>query len=79
MARKAGMGERLSASETSAGLNPANTTAFVTGLIFTGAGAFTGTQTPINVTVPEPPMLALMVMVLAASGLHRRGREKRQG
>ena len=70
---------RVMGIETSAGLNPANTTAFVTGLVFTGAGAFTGTQTPINATVPEPPMLALCVMVLAASGLRRRGREKRQG
>lgn len=36
--------------EESAGLNPADTTAFVTGLTFAGAGSFTGTMA----AVPEP-------------------------
>lgn len=59
---------RVLGIETSAGLDPLNTTAFVTGLTFTGAGQFTGTQTPITVTidVPEPPVWALASLGLLA-------------
>jgi hypothetical protein len=57
--------------ETSAGLDPANVTAFVTGLTFVANGNFTGTMTPVVVeitaTVPEPPALA--VLALAALGM----------
>lgn len=43
------------------GLDPGNTTAFVTGLTFTGNGSFTGTQTPVvSNNVPEPAALALL-------------------
>lgn len=66
---------RVLGIETSAGLDPANTTAFVTGLTFTGSGSFTGTQTPITVTVavPEPSTLSLLALSLAAAfGLRRR-------
>ncbi len=35
-------------------LNPANATAFVTGLTFVSSGSFTGTQTPIVVSEPGP-------------------------
>jgi len=60
---------RVTGIETRAGLNPASTTAFVTGLTFTGAGSFTGTQTPITVSlnnVPEPPTLVLAGLALLA-------------
>lgn len=68
---------RVMGIETSAGLDPSNTTAFVTGVTFTGSGQFTGTQTPITVTVnvPEPPSLALLALALAGLGLTRRRRD----
>lgn len=75
----AGVGRfRVTGIETDAGLDPANTTAFVTGVTFTGAGTFTGTQTPITVTVAavdEPPMLALLALCgLGAAAARRRSR-----
>ena len=65
---------RVTGIETSAGLDPRNTTAFITGLTFTGSGQFTGTQIPITVSVPEPPALILMCLGLAGLGLKRRRR-----
>lgn len=68
----AGVGKfRVTGIETSAGLNPASTTAFVTGLTFTGSGNFTGTQTPITLdvpagSVPEPGSVLLVGLALAA-------------
>jgi hypothetical protein len=38
------------------GLDPADTTAFVTGLTFEGGGRFTGTQTPITSSVGATPL-----------------------
>jgi len=66
---------RVLGIETSAGLDPLNTTAFVTGLTFTGPGQFTGTQTPITVTidVPEPPVWALAALGLLALRRRRPG------
>ena len=68
---------RVLGIETSAGLNPSSTTAFVTGLTFNGAGQFTGTQTPITVDVdpnqvPEPAGLAFAALGLAAVLRRRR-------
>jgi len=50
--------------EESAGLDPFNATAFVTGLTFTRAGQFTGTMEPIVAAIPVPASAFLM-----ASGL----------
>jgi hypothetical protein len=56
---------RILGIETSAGLDPNNTTTFITGLTFVGNGDFTGTMTPITQeVVPEPA-----TMLLLGSGL----------
>lgn len=71
---------RVTGIEIGAGLDPANTTAFVTGLTFAGAGSFTGTQTPITVNVndvPEPGTLALLFMGAMGIGLVRPSSRRR--
>lgn len=69
---------RVTGIETSAAIDPANTTAFITGLTFTGAGKFTGTQTPIVVNVPgqipEAPTLPLVALALGGLLWRRRCR-----
>ncbi len=52
------------------GLDPSNTSAFVTGLTFENSGTFTGTQTPITAgtTVPEPSSWAMMLLGFAGLG-----------
>jgi hypothetical protein len=66
---------RVRGIETSAMLDPADVTAFITGLTFTGDGSFTGTMKPIVVVVPEPSSYALMLLGLA--GLSWVARRKR--
>ena len=64
---------RVLGIETGAALDPLSTTAFITGLTFTGNGNFSGTQTPItvNTTVPEPSTLALVGLALFAASSRR--------
>ena len=66
--------------ETSAGLDPADTTAFVTGLTFATPGSFTGTMTPViefvpDAVIPLPNTLALLGMGLAGLLALRRRRQ----
>jgi hypothetical protein len=64
--------------ETSAGLDPQNVTAFITGLTFVSAGSFTGTMTPITVettTVFEPATMLLLIAGLAGLAGVRRYRK----
>jgi hypothetical protein len=63
---------RVRGIEVAAGLDPNNTTAFVTGLTFTGTGSFTGTMTPITVNVPEPASLILVGFALVPLAVWRR-------
>jgi hypothetical protein len=67
---------RVLGIETSAGLDPNNVTAFITGLTFVAAGEFTGTMTPITafVSVPEPGTLSLLIF--GAMGLAFRQRRR---
>ncbi len=56
-------------------LDPANTTAFVTGLTFANGNQVTLSQTPVTAAVPEPEALALMLSGLAVAGVAARRRK----
>lgn len=70
---------RVTGIEESAMLDPANTTAFITGLTFEKKGSFTGTMTPLTVfvpgVVPEPETYALMLLGLAGVAVAARRRQ----
>ena len=62
--------------DPAAELDPADTSAFVTGLTFVSDGSFTGTMTPITAVVatPEPGSIVLLTSGLLGLLLFRRGR-----
>ncbi|HSM78330.1 MAG TPA: PEP-CTERM sorting domain-containing protein, partial [Bryobacteraceae bacterium] len=61
--------------DIAAGLDPANTHAFVTGLTFVSAGEVSMTQTPTGI-VPEPEIYAMLLAGLGVVGFIAR-RSKR--
>lgn len=68
---------RIEGIETSAGLDPSNPQAFVTGLTFVDMGAINMSMTPLTAesSVPEPDMLALLSLgSLIGLGFIRRKR-----
>jgi hypothetical protein len=71
---------RVSGIETSAMLDPANVTAFITGLTFAANGEFTGTMTPLTEfvpgAVPEPTTVMLMLAGVAMIGTRRKLRSR---
>ena len=71
---------RVADIESSAGLDPADATAFITGLTFTANGSFSGTMTPITVfvPVPEPGRFALAALGLLVIGARLRRQRPRQ-
>jgi hypothetical protein len=66
--------------DPAANLDPANVTAFVTGLTFVGDGDFTGSMTPIIedlAATPEPTALVLWGTTMASLGLAGRRRHRK--
>jgi hypothetical protein len=60
------------------GLDPSNTSAFITAVTFDGTGHFTGTQTPIT-AVPELSTWAMMLLGFGVFGLASYIRKDRSG
>jgi hypothetical protein len=56
-------------------LDPANPTAFVTGLTFANGDAVTISQTPVTAAVPEPETWAMLLAGLAVTGVIARRRQ----
>lgn len=70
---------RILGVELSAGLDPADGAAFVTGLSFVADGRFTGTMTPITqfvAPIPAPPAGLLLGSALLAGVAMRRSKRK---
>jgi PEP-CTERM motif len=65
--------------ETSAGLDPNNPQAFVTGLEWVTEGKFTGTMKPLVADVPEPSTAALLAGGLLLLGGATWNRRRNQG
>ncbi len=65
--------------EPTLGIDPTNTTAFITGLTFEGAGSFTGTMTPVTTNVPEPSTWAMILVGFAGLGFAAYRQTSREG
>lgn len=65
---------RILGIEVSAGLDPENTQAFITGLTFASPGSVNISMTSLTASVPEPANWALMILGFAVIGLTQRRR-----
>lgn len=70
-------GFALRGIDVSAGLDPNDPTAFVTGLTFAGGGQVTLTQAPVSVFVAEVPEPSTWTMLIAGFGLVGAGLRRR--
>jgi hypothetical protein len=69
---------RVLGIEPSAGLDPNDPIAFITGLEFVGDGIFDGTMKAVVANVPEPESMVLFGLALGLLALFRRGRSALQ-
>jgi hypothetical protein len=60
---------RILGIETSAGLDPFNSLAFIAGLTFTDDGTFSGTMTPITEFVAQTPLPAALPLFVTGLGM----------